>query len=96
VNAHRLQQFRWPQVQRTLIDTRGDLTRCSVVESPIQRITNRLVADWIERVTHPRDDHSMGIWHFGPRHTERKMKRGEVVVSSVDDSQRNSADYSLR
>jgi hypothetical protein len=92
-----LQLFRSSQVQRIhLILTDRDLGRSSVAESPIQRIANRLVAHWIERVTHTGNNDSVGIWHFGARNTEGKVKRNEVVVSSVDDGQGNSADNFLR
>ena len=79
-----------------LIITHGDLTRCSVAESPFQCIANRFVTDWVECVTHPGDDDSVGIGHFGARDTEGKVKRNETIISSVDDGQRNRADHPLR
>jgi hypothetical protein len=67
-----------------------------VFESPIQRIANRLVADWIKGMTHSGDDHSVGVGHFFARDAEGEVKRNEAVISSVDDSQGNSAGNSLR
>jgi hypothetical protein len=64
----------------------NDLTS-SGVQDPFQCIANRPVADWIEGVTHARDDNRMGIGHFCVGDAQGKAKGDEVVVSSMDDGE---------
>src|SRR5271166_1884476 len=72
----------------------NEFTRPS--DDPIQCIANRPVADWIEGVTHPRDDDRVGIGHICLGDTEGKAKGDEMVISSMDDGEGYSACHSLR